>query len=50
MIVLNHVNLPLEGIGIITALDRIPDMCRTTINVWGDAVDCRIIAHPERED
>ncbi|MBL7074803.1 cation:dicarboxylase symporter family transporter [candidate division KSB1 bacterium] len=29
-------NLTLEGIGIITAVDRILDRCRTTMNVWGD--------------
>ena len=30
--------LPLYAIGIILGIDRIVDMCRTTVNVWGDAV------------
>lgn len=44
VIVLRAVNLPLEGIGMILAVDRILDMCRTTVNVWGDAVGAAIIA------
>jgi len=47
IIVLNQVNLPLEGIGLITAVDRILDMVRTTVNVWGDSVGARVIAHTE---
>lgn len=43
VIVLRAVNLPLEGIGIILAVDRILDMCRTTVNVWGDACGAAII-------
>jgi Na+/H+-dicarboxylate symporter len=35
-VVLGALGLPLEGIGLILALDRILDMCRTTVNVWGD--------------
>lgn len=47
IIVLNQVNLPLEGIGLITAVDRILDMVRTTVNVWGDSIGARTIAHTE---
>lgn len=47
IIVLKQVNLPLEGIGLITAVDRILDMVRTTVNVWGDSVGARVIAHTE---
>ncbi|HKJ67933.1 MAG TPA: dicarboxylate/amino acid:cation symporter [bacterium] len=47
IIVLNQVNLPLEGIGLITAVDRILDMVRTTVNVWGDSVGARTIAYTE---
>lgn len=43
VIVLRAVNLPLEGIGMILAVDRILDMCRTTVNVWGDACGAAII-------
>lgn len=36
--------LPLEAIGLILAVDRILDMCRTMVNVWGDSVGARIIS------
>lgn len=36
-------NLPLEAIGVIIGVDRVVDMCRTTVNVWGDAVGAKII-------
>jgi Na+/H+-dicarboxylate symporter len=35
--VLSSVGLPIEGIGILFAIDRILDMIRTTINITGDA-------------
>ena len=37
-IVLGAVGLPIEGIGLILAVDRLLDMFRTTINVFGDCV------------
>lgn len=37
-IVLGAVGLPLEGIGLILAVDRLLDMFRTTVNVFGDCV------------
>jgi len=36
-------HLPLVAVGIILGVDRILDMCRTTVNVWGDAVGAKII-------
>jgi Na+/H+-dicarboxylate symporter len=44
--------LPLEAIGIILGVDRIVDMCRTTVNVWGDAVGAKIITRiaPDTEE
>lgn len=48
-IVLSAVNLPLEGIGLILAVDRILDMSRTTVNVWGDTCAAVIIAKLEGE-
>jgi len=36
-IVLSHLGVPLEGIGLILGVDRILDMCRTVVNVTGDA-------------
>ena len=49
MIVLKALNLPIEGIGMIWAVDRILDMCRTAVNVWGDACGTAIIAKMEGE-
>ncbi len=40
--VLSQVGLPLEGIGMILAVDRIVDMGRTTVNITGDLV-CSVI-------
>ncbi len=48
-IVLKSVGLPLEGIGLILAVDRILDMFRTTINVYGDTCCAVIVAKSEGE-
>jgi len=42
-IVLGAVGLPLEGIGLILAVDRILDMFRTTVNVFGDCVGTMVV-------
>ncbi|QDU81085.1 Proton glutamate symport protein [Polystyrenella longa] len=42
-IVLQAVGLPLEAQGIIIAVDRVLDMCRTTVNVWSDSCGCAVI-------
>lgn len=43
VIVLNAVGLPIEGIGIILAIDWFLDRLRTTVNVYGDTVGAGII-------
>ena len=43
VIVLNAVGLPLEGIGMILAVDWFLDRFRTTVNVWGDSVGAAIL-------
>jgi len=43
IIVLNAVNLPIEGIGMILAVDWFLDRFRTTVNVWGDSVGAAVI-------
>jgi proton glutamate symport protein len=48
-IVLTAVGLPLEGVGLILAVDRILDMFRTTVNVWSDSCGAVIIAKMEGE-
>ena len=45
--VLNQVGLPLEGIGIIMGVDRLLDMCRTAVNVTGDAMVSCVVAKGE---
>ncbi len=45
--VLGVVNLPLEGIQLIVVVDRVLDMVRTSVNVWGDSVGSAIIAVSE---
>lgn len=48
-IVLSAVGLPLEGVGLILAVDLILDMFRTTVNVWSDSCGAVIIAKLEGE-
>lgn len=42
-LILSAVGLPLEGVGLLFALDRPLDMCRTAVNVAGDATGCTIL-------
>ncbi len=46
-IILRAVGLPLEGLGLILAVDRILDMMRTSVNVWSDSCGSVIIAKSE---
>ena len=43
-IILAAVGLPVEAIGVLMVFDRILDMCRTRVNVWGDACCATIVA------
>jgi Na+/H+-dicarboxylate symporter len=47
VIILQAVKLPVEMQGIIIAVDRVLDMCRTSVNVWSDSCGCAVIAHYE---
>ena len=47
--VLGMVGVPVEGIGLVLGVDRILDMCRTTLNVTGDLVVATIVARHERD-
>jgi len=49
-IILKAVGLPLEGIGMILAVDRIIDMLRTSVNVWSDSCGAVLIARSEGEN
>lgn len=42
-IVLQAVGLPLEAQGVIIAVDRVLDMCRTAVNVWSDSCGCAVV-------
>ncbi len=48
-VILTAVGLPLEGVGLILAVDRILDMFRTSVNVWSDSCGAVIIAKSEGE-
>lgn len=48
-VVLTAVGLPLEGMGLILAVDRILDMLRTSVNVWSDSCGAVTIARSEKE-
>ena len=43
VIVLKAVGLPLEGIGLLLAVDWLLDRFRTATNVWGDAVGAAVV-------
>jgi proton glutamate symport protein len=43
-LILTTIGLPLEGLGLILAVDRILDMCRTAVNVFGDSSGAVTIA------
>lgn len=45
--VFESVGLPVEGIALIMGIDRLLDMCRTTVNITGDAVCTTILAKHE---
>lgn len=49
VIVLRAVNLPTEGIALILAVDRLLDMLRTAVNVWGDTCGTVVVAKLEAE-
>ena len=48
-IILAAIGLPIEAIGVLMVFDRILDMARTSINIWGDCSCATIIARLEGE-
>jgi proton glutamate symport protein len=46
-LILTSMGLPLEGLGMILAVDRVLDMCRTSVNVLSDTVGAVIVAKLE---
>jgi proton glutamate symport protein len=49
VIILNAMGFPAEGIALILPVDRILDMCRTTVNVFSDSSCAVLVAHTEGE-
>jgi DAACS family dicarboxylate/amino acid:cation (Na+ or H+) symporter len=47
MILLQSVGIPPEGLGLILGVDRLLDMCRTTLNVSGDLVIAALVSKDE---
>lgn len=47
--VLQSVNLPVEGIALILGIDRLLDMARTAVNITGDAACAVIVAESEKK-
>lgn len=48
-LVLKTIGVPLEGIALILGVDRLLDMCRTVVNVTGDASCAAVVAATEGE-
>jgi Na+/H+-dicarboxylate symporter len=48
-VILTAIGLPAEAIGVLFVFDRILDMMRTSVNVFGDAVCATIVARLEGE-
>jgi len=44
VVALSAVGLPTTAVGLILEVDRILDMCRTTVNVWSDATAAAVVA------
>lgn len=49
VVILQAVGLPVEMQGVILAVDRVLDMCRTSVNVWSDACGCAVVARFEEQ-
>ena len=49
-IILTSIGLPIEALGVLLVFDRILDMARTSINIWGDCSCATIVARLEGEE
>ncbi len=50
LVILRVIGLPSEGIGLFIAVDRLLDMCRTTVNVFSDSCCAVLVARSEGEN
>jgi Na+/H+-dicarboxylate symporter len=49
-IILAAIGLPVEAIGVLMVFDRVLDMARTSVNIWGDASCATIVARLQGEE
>jgi len=49
LVILKVIGLPSEGLGLFIAVDRLLDMCRTTVNVFSDSCCAVLVARAEGE-
>jgi len=49
VVIMNVVGLPAEAVGVLFVFDRVLDMSRTAVNVYGDATCALIVAHRSGE-
>lgn len=49
IVILKALGLPAEAIGLFIAVDRLLDMCRTTVNVFSDSCCAALVARSEGE-
>ncbi len=49
VIIFKAIGVPIELAGVLWAVDRPLDMCRTTVNIWSDTMGTVAIAHTENE-
>ncbi len=49
-IILGAIGLPAEAIGVLMVFDRVLDMARTSVNIFGDAVCALIVARLQGEE
>lgn len=49
VLILHAIGLPAEGVGLILAVERLLDMCRTTVSVFGNSCCAVLVAKSEGE-
>ena len=42
--------IPTEALGLILIVDRLLDMCRTAVNIFGDSCGAVVVARSEEKD
>lgn len=49
VVILDAVGVPMEGLAVILVVDRVLDMCRTSVNIFSDSCAAVVIARSEGE-